>query len=77
MAGARRLRTTPGQTVSLIPLGRCARVWTSGLRWRLDGEPLDLVGRTGVSNVAAGSRIEVRVEGGRLLVFLSEPFREG
>jgi thiamine pyrophosphokinase len=60
-----------------MPLGRCARVWTSGLRWRLDGEPLDLAVRTGVSNIAVGSRIEVRVEGGCLLVFLSELVPEG
>ncbi len=77
VAGARRFRTEPGLQVSLLPLGRCRRVWTAGLRWRLVGEPLDLGGRTGVSNVATGSRIEVRAEGGRVLVFLSEGLPEG
>jgi len=76
VAGSRRFRTAPGAQVSLLPLGRCRRVWTSGLRWRLDGEALDLAGRTGMSNVATGSRIGVRVEGGSLLVFLSEPVPE-
>ena len=64
---------TAGQAVSLMPLGRCARVWTRGLRWELGGEPLDLAGRTSVSNVVEGERFAVRVEGGALLVFLSEP----
>jgi len=62
--------TTPGQAVSLLPLGRCGRVTTAGLAWPLAGEPLDLAGRTGVSNRADGNRIEVIVEGGTLLVFL-------
>src|SRR5664280_84628 len=59
-----------GATVSLMPLGRCERVWTQGLRWELDGGPLDLAGRTSVSNVADGGQIEVRVEGGIVLMFL-------
>jgi thiamine pyrophosphokinase len=59
-----------GATVSLMPLGRCERVWSRGLRWELDGGPLDLSGRTSVSNVADGARVEVRVEGGVVLVFL-------
>jgi thiamine pyrophosphokinase len=65
--------TAPGQGISLIPVGRCKRVWTKGLRWALTGEPLDLVAKTGVSNVAEGDRVEVRVKGGALLVFLSDP----
>ncbi len=65
--------STAAQVVSLIPLGRCEQVWTRGLRWELGGEPLDLAGRTSMSNVVEGERFEVRVEGGALLVFLSEP----
>ena len=65
--------TSIGQGVSIMPLGRCAKVWARGLRWELSGEPLELTGRTGVSNVAEGERVEIRVEGGVLLVFLSEP----
>jgi len=77
VAGARTLATFPGQVVSLMPLGRCGRVWTAGLRWRLDGEPLDPAGRTGVSNVAEADTIELRVEDGILLVFLSQAAAEG
>lgn len=68
--GSAEFETAPGQTVSLLPLGRCERVATRGLRWPLRGEPLDLAGRTGVSNVAVGERIGVEVEGGVLLLFL-------
>ena len=65
--------TAAGQRISLMPVGRCERVWTRGLHWELSGEPLDLVGRTGVSNLAEGQHVEVRVEGGAVLVFVSEP----
>lgn len=71
--GPASLDTTPGQTVSLVPVGRCERVWSAGLHWELAGEPLDLLARTGVSNRAEGARIELRVEGGVLLVFLQHP----
>ncbi len=77
VTGTRTLSTVAGQAVSLIPLGRCERVWTEGLRWRLEGEPLDLAGRTGISNVADGERITLRVEEGTLLAFLSESAPEG
>ncbi len=60
----------PGAVVSLLPAGRCERVWTAGLRWPLSGEPLDLAVRTGVCNQAAHGRVTIRVEGGTLLVFL-------
>ena len=61
-----------GSTVSLLPVGRCERVWTEGLRWPLSGEPLDLLTRTGVCNQAVADRVGVRVDGGALLVFLQE-----
>jgi thiamine pyrophosphokinase len=64
------LATTPGQMLSLMPLGRCGRVWAEGVRWPLAGDPLDLAERTGISNVAEADRVELRVEGGTLLVFL-------
>jgi thiamine pyrophosphokinase len=70
---SRSFATEPGQTISLMPVGRCERVWTRGLRWPLAGETLDLAGRTGVSNLAEGAEVEVRVEGGAVLVFLSVP----
>ena len=76
VTGRASLATTPGQTLSLMPLGRCRRVWAEGVRWPLAGEPLDLAERTGISNVAEAERIELRVEGGTLLVFLSHDLEE-
>ena len=60
-----------GSTVSLLPAGRCERVWTEGLRWPLAGAPLDLLDRTGVCNRATAESVSVRVEGGAVLVFLA------
>jgi thiamine pyrophosphokinase len=70
VAGRVRIATRPGQVVSLLPLGRCQRVWGENLHWPLAGEPLDLATRTSVSNRATGESIEVCVAGGALLVFL-------
>jgi thiamine pyrophosphokinase len=67
------LATTAGQPISLMPVGRCERVFTRGLRWELHGEPLDLAGRTSVSNLSEGDRTEIRVEGGAL--WCSSPTR--
>jgi thiamine pyrophosphokinase len=64
--------TTPGDTVSLMPLGCCPRVWTTGLHWELSGEPLDLVSHSSVSNRAEGASIRVRVSGGVVLLFLPD-----
>jgi thiamine pyrophosphokinase len=71
--GERSFATSPGADVSLLPVGRCERVWADGLRWPLAGESLDLAGRTGVCNQAAAPRVTVRVEGGTLLLFLPAP----
>lgn len=70
------LATTPEQTVSLLPLGRCGGVTTRGLHWELTGEPLELLGRTSVSNRARGDSIEVAVAGGALIVFLHAPVQD-
>lgn len=59
-----------GSTVSVMPLGDCARVWLSGFAWPLVGEPLSLLSRTSLSNRAVEPEVQVRVEGGVLLAFL-------
>lgn len=70
VAGEATFPVEPGSTVSLMPLGECARVWTEGLHWPLRGEPLSLAQRTSLSNRADAGEISVRVEGGVLLAFL-------
>jgi len=63
-----RLGTRPGQTISLVPVGRCAGIRTRGLRWPLSGEALDLLERTSVSNLATGDEVEIALADGCLLV---------
>jgi len=61
----------PGQVVSLFPLsGRVASVTTRGLRYPLNGEPLENGVRDGSSNELLGNEAGVVVSGGDLLVFL-------
>ena len=57
-----------GRTVSLLPLGRVTGVSTGGLRYRLAGATLDAGTTLGLSNVADGEPLSVRVAGGMVLV---------
>jgi thiamine pyrophosphokinase len=60
---------TPGDTLSLIPLGGDARrVRSMGLVYPLQDEDLHFGPARGVSNVLIGSRAAVRLEEGLLLV---------
>ena len=73
VTGHRVVATVPGQGFSLLPLGRCEGVSVTGARWPLAGEPLDLLGRTGISNQALGDSLAITVEHGVLLLFLGPP----
>ncbi len=58
----------PGTVVSLIALGRCRGVTTTGLRWNLEGETLAFSPR-GIHNEIASSPATVSVLAGNLLLF--------
>jgi thiamine pyrophosphokinase len=58
-----------GDVVSLIPLNRCEGVTTSGLRYGLEGETLELGVREGTSNVVLASPVTIKVKKGHLLLF--------
>jgi thiamine pyrophosphokinase len=58
-----------GEIVSLIPLSRCEGIVTSGLRYALNGESLELGVREGTSNVVTESLVSVKVKKGHLLLF--------
>lgn len=73
VVGEQELATVPGQGISLLPLGGCRAVTAAGVEWPLTEEPLDLLGRTGVSNRALGERVTLSASGGVLLVFLAHP----
>lgn len=64
-----RIHGTPGDLVSLLPIGGPARgIHTTGLRWRLEGEDLEAGSTRGVSNVLEAHDGEVTVRSGVLLV---------
>ncbi|MDP9379441.1 MAG: thiamine diphosphokinase [Chloroflexota bacterium] len=71
-----RLRTEPGETVSLLPVaGPVAGVATTGLYYPLSGATLETGPALGISNVATGLQIEVRHSSGFLL--LTRIFKDG
>jgi thiamine pyrophosphokinase len=66
--GARVLRGTPGDTLTLLPIGGPAEgVTTSGLEYPLTGEALTPGSTRGVSNVFTAAEARVTLAGGVLL----------
>ncbi|MGC9358548.1 MAG: thiamine diphosphokinase, partial [Anaerolineae bacterium] len=64
------LEGTPGQRLSLIPLGGDARgVTTAGLRFPLHSETLRFGPARGVSNVFEGNEVTIELEAGLLWCF--------
>lgn len=63
-----KLRTTPGERVSLIPLPS-ATLTTRGLAWDLYDEELTFGRREGASNRTTGEEIAVQVQSGLVAVF--------
>ena len=62
---------TPGQTISLIPIGGKAKgVTTTGLKWNLTKDTLLPFASRGVSNVATDERITVSVKRGHLAIVI-------
>ncbi|MEI8286142.1 MAG: hypothetical protein WCG15_02455, partial [Actinomycetes bacterium] len=62
---------TPGQTISLIPLGGPARgVTTTSLKWNLTKETLRPFTSRGVSNIALDSNVSIAVRRGHLAVII-------
>lgn len=65
------VRTLPGQTVSIYPLGGSASGITSrGLKWELNDLAMDFY-TFSQSNVAIGADVEISVDEGTLLFYLN------
>ena len=60
-------RGVPGETLSLLALGRATGVTTRGLRYRLAGATLERGTTRGLSNVVDAGSVSVSVTGGTLL----------
>jgi thiamine pyrophosphokinase len=59
----------PGDRISILPLGENAEgVSTRGLKFKLDDDVLSFSGR-GISNIASGRRVLIKVRKGGLFVF--------
>lgn len=70
--GANEVHCTPGQTISLIPLGPSPHgVTTKGLKWELSHATLDK-NFMSISNVCQTSLIQVEIENGDLICCLSK-----
>jgi len=68
LRSARTLRGTPGELLTLLPLGGAAEgVTTSGLEYPLDGETLGPGSTRGVSNVFTSAEARVTLAEGILL----------
>ena len=63
------LEAAKGDVVSLIPLNRCEGVFTTGLKYSLEGEILELGVREGTSNIVVASPVTIKVKKGHLLLF--------
>lgn len=62
------LDTTPGDTVSILPLAPCL-VTATGVKWELEHEELTPSGLISQSNQAVGTKVSVRVRDGSVWVF--------
>ncbi len=59
-----------GSIVSLMPLGRCEGITTTGLEFPLHDESLELGVREGTSNTVISSPVEISVKKGSLVLFV-------
>lgn len=69
VTGQAVIEAAPGTVVSLVAIGPCTGVTTTGLRWNLDGFALGFSPR-GVHNEVAESPATVAVAEGDLLLFV-------
>jgi thiamine pyrophosphokinase len=63
------IAVSPGETFSLIPIGRCAGITVKGAEYPLSGEALELGVREGISNRATGRELLIRHGSGTLLLY--------
>lgn len=63
------ITASPGQTLSLVPLGVVTEVVTQGLKWDIQKATMDKTFMS-LSNICLGSSFEVRLSSGPLLCFL-------
>ena len=69
--GTSKLDLAIGSLISLIPLGRCDGITTTGLKYPLSNETLELGVREGTSNEVIAPPVSIKVKKGCLLIFIA------
>jgi thiamine pyrophosphokinase len=69
LARRETIAVTPGETFSLVPLGRCRGIVLRGAQYPLSRETLEAGVREGISNRATGRRLSIRHSSGALLLY--------
>jgi thiamine pyrophosphokinase len=64
-----------GTSISLLPLSRCNAIVTTGLKWNLNNETLQLGIRESTSNIVASSHVNIKVRSGHLIAFVMNPLK--
>ena len=59
-----------GSIISLMPMGRCEGITTTGLKYPLSNESLELGIREGTSNEVVSPLVKIEVRKGNLLLFI-------
>jgi len=61
-----------GTIISLLPLSRCTGIVTTGLKWNLNKESLQLGIRESTSNIVVSSHVNIKVRSGDLIAFVTK-----
>ena len=64
-----------GTSISLLPLSRCSAIVTTGLKWNLNNESLQLGIRESTSNIVTSSHVSIKVRSGDLIAFVMNPLK--
>jgi len=64
-----------GTSISLLPLSRCTGIVTTGLKWNLNNESLQLGIRESTSNSVVSSHVNIKVRSGDLIAFVMNPLK--
>ena len=67
-AGSVKLKTFPGETISLYGFDRKTKIISKGLKYPLNNVPLPFGERESTSNVATGKIVELNISGGVIFV---------
>ncbi|MFV2071902.1 MAG: thiamine diphosphokinase [Thermoanaerobaculales bacterium] len=66
--GAAVLQASPGETWSFWTYDPSTRVSIEGVRWPIDGAPLDAGRRPSISNRAVSTEVRIKADGGSVIV---------